>query len=76
MLLRSGCLLAALALAVNAQSSDTDSQVVGGIEPTDFNVTSALLDLGVDVSELPAAALVERSSDSACSIAVSRRRLR
>ena len=58
------------------QCNDTDAQVTGGIEPVDFNVTSALLDWGVNVTELPAAALVELSSDSACSIAVSQWTLR
>lgn len=41
-------------------------------ESPDFNVTAALLEQGVNVSALPdLASLVERSSDSACSIAVS-----
>lgn len=41
-------------------------------EPTDFNVTEALLDNGVNVSAIPALeGLVTRSSPSACSIAVS-----
>ena len=66
MLLWSGTLLAALALAVNAQSNVTDA-----IEPSDFNVTQALFDAGIDVTELPAGELVERSSTAACSIAVS-----
>lgn len=39
-------------------------------EPTDFNVTDALLDNGVNISAIPAlAGLVTRSSPSACSIA-------
>lgn len=42
-------------------------------ESADFNVTEALLEHGVNVSALPELAnLVERSSDSACSIAVSK----
>jgi hypothetical protein len=41
------------------------------VEPADFNVTEALLNHGVDVASIPAlAGLVERSSNSACSIAV------
>jgi hypothetical protein len=41
-------------------------------EPTNFNVTQALLDKGVDVSSIPQLkGLVERSSSSECSIAVS-----
>jgi len=73
MLFRSGALLAALALAANAQS--TDAQPSDAIEPPNFNVTTALFDLGVNVTDLPAADLVERSSDAACSLAVSRNSL-
>ncbi len=62
-----GTLLAALALAANAQSNLTTD----AIEPADFNITAALFDIGVNVTELPAAELVERSSNAACSIAVS-----
>jgi hypothetical protein len=41
-------------------------------EAPDFNVTEALIDQGVNVSALPElAGLVERSSNSACNIAVS-----
>jgi len=41
-------------------------------EPSDFDIQEALLDLGVNVSTLPQLApLVERSSQSGCSIAVS-----
>ena len=41
-------------------------------ESADFNVTEALLEQGVNVSALPElAGLVERSSDLACSVAVS-----
>jgi hypothetical protein len=58
--------LAAITLAVNAQLNATDA-----IEPADFNVTNALLDLGVDVYQLPAGELVSRSSNLGCSIAVS-----
>jgi hypothetical protein len=40
-------------------------------EPINFNVTEALLNTGVDVSAIPElSGLVERSSLSACSIAV------
>jgi hypothetical protein len=40
-------------------------------EPTNFNVTEALIQNGVDVSSIPGlAGLVERSSISACSVAV------
>lgn len=47
------------------------AQNTGSFEPTDFNITEALLDNGVNVSAIPAlAGLVERSSLSACSIAV------
>lgn len=43
----------------------------GTFEPADFNVTDALLSQGVNVSAIPALeGLVERSSTSACSIAV------
>lgn len=70
MIFWSGTLLAAaLALAANAQT--TDSQPTDAIEPPDFNVTAALFDIGVNVTELPAAQLAERSSNAACSIAVS-----
>jgi hypothetical protein len=45
------------------------------IEPDNFNVTSALKDLGVDVSEIPALqslfSIQSRSSEKSCSIAVS-----
>jgi hypothetical protein len=41
-------------------------------EPADFNVTQALLDKGVNISSIPQLeGLVERSSSSGCSIAVS-----
>jgi hypothetical protein len=41
-------------------------------EAPDFNVTEALLEQGVNVSALPGlAGLVERSSNLACSVAVS-----
>jgi hypothetical protein len=40
-------------------------------EPTNFNITEALLNTGIDVSTIPGLpGLVERSSLSACSIAV------
>jgi hypothetical protein len=45
------------------------------IEPDNFNITSALEDLGVDVSEIPAlqslSSIQSRSSETSCSIAVS-----
>jgi len=42
-------------------------------EASDFNVTEALIDQGVNVSALPElAGLVERSSNLACNIAVGR----
>jgi hypothetical protein len=45
------------------------------IEPDNFNVTSALEDLGVVISDIPAlqslSSLQSRSSQTACSIAVS-----
>jgi hypothetical protein len=45
------------------------------IEPDNFNVTSALEDLGVDVSKIPAlqsfSSLQSRSTESSCSAAVS-----
>lgn len=67
-----GCLLAVLALTANAQLNSTDpSDSTDPIEPTDFNVTQALVDLGVNVTELPVDQLVERSSNAACSLAVS-----
>lgn len=41
-------------------------------EPADFNVTAALVDLGVDVSALPELdSLSQWSSTAGCSIAVS-----
>jgi hypothetical protein len=44
----------------------------GTFEPTDFNVTQALLDKGVNVASIPQLkGLVERSSSNECSIAVS-----
>lgn len=46
----------------------------GTFEPGDFNATKALIGNGVDVSKIPGlTALVDRSSSSACSIAVCRR---
>ena len=40
-------------------------------EPADFNVTEALIEQGVNLSALPElASLAERSSNSACQIAV------
>jgi hypothetical protein len=52
----------AFAAAVTAQST---------FEATDFNVTEALLDVGVNISSIPALeGLVQRSSTSGCSIAV------
>ncbi|KIW74600.1 hypothetical protein Z517_11370 [Fonsecaea pedrosoi CBS 271.37] len=79
----SGCLLAALAASVYAQSNSSDVvepatltvpdsaplNSTDGIEPVDFNVTQALVDMGVDVSALPVAQLAERSSNAACSLA-------
>jgi hypothetical protein len=54
-------LISAAATAVLAQT----------FEPTDFNVTDALLDQGVNVSAIVGLAdLAERSSLSGCSIAV------
>lgn len=41
-------------------------------EPVDFNVTEGLLDLGIDVTQLPELSdLVERSTNSHCAAAVS-----
>jgi hypothetical protein len=55
-------LFAALASLVASQAFET----------SDFNVTEALLDQGVNVSALPElAGLVERASNLACNIAVS-----
>lgn len=50
----------------------------GVFEATDFNVTKALVDNGVDVSAIPELSdLVERTLDrSPCSIAVRRRPIR
>ena len=72
MLLRYGCLLAALTAVINAQSNDTIDPT-DPIEPVEFNVTQALLDNGIDVLDLPVSSLVERStaSSSACALAVS-----
>jgi len=66
-------LVGAAALATAQDNFDTTgSNLAKAIEPTDFNVTDALVALGVNVSTIPAlAALSERSSVSACSIAVS-----
>jgi hypothetical protein len=56
--------LGALVAAVSAQT--------GAFEPADFNITAALIANGVNVSAIPQlSGLVERSSLSACSIAVS-----
>lgn len=55
------CLTAALAVGALAQV----------IEPTDFNVTEALENLGVEVEELPIADLESRSTNAACAVAVS-----
>jgi hypothetical protein len=56
--------LSALVAAVSAQT--------GAFEPADFNVTAALIANGVNVSAIPQlSGLVERSSLSACSVAVS-----
>lgn len=50
----------------------------GAFESSDFNVTDALLDQGIDISEIPAladfnetAAVQRRATGSSCSIAVS-----
>jgi hypothetical protein len=57
-------LLGALVAAVSAQT--------GVFEPADFNVTEALIANGVNVSAIPQlSGLVERTSLSGCSIAVS-----
>ncbi|EXJ74365.1 uncharacterized protein A1O5_02661 [Cladophialophora psammophila CBS 110553] len=79
MLLVSSCLVAALALSVNAQSNATDAggpadyivstNSTDAIEPPDFNVTQALVDMGVNVSALPVDQLVKRSSNFACQLA-------
>ncbi|KIW28688.1 uncharacterized protein PV07_08328 [Cladophialophora immunda] len=83
MRLSSGCLGAAFVLAVHAQSNSTDTvdpasvtvpdttplNSTDVVEPTDFNVTQALVDMGVNVSALPVAQLAERSSNAACSLA-------
>lgn len=45
--------------------------LASGFEPNDFNVTKALVDNGFDVTGIPGLAdLAERSSSSACSLAV------
>jgi hypothetical protein len=54
-------LITALAARVAAQS----------FEPSEFNVTAALQNLGVDVSELPTPSLAERSLSLPCALAVS-----
>jgi hypothetical protein len=60
--------LSALALAVVATAVHAQS----GFEPSDFNVTEALADLGINVTALPELAeLSQRSSTFGCSIAVS-----
>ena len=49
----------------------TTTWAQGTFEPTDFNATDALIDLGVNVSAIPALDdLVSRSSLSGCSTAV------
>jgi hypothetical protein len=56
-------------LALVALAAGALSQV---FEPTDFNITEALLDNGVNVSAIPdLAPLAERSILSGCSAAVS-----
>lgn len=53
-------------------AAGTGTRAQTPLETTDFNVIEALLEQGVDVSSIPAlATLVERSSNSACAIAVS-----
>jgi hypothetical protein len=59
--------------AISALSAVT---LGSSFEPANFNVADALLDNGVDIAAIPGlAGLVERSSRSACSIAVSLPRL-
>ena len=56
--------LGALAAVVSAQA--------GTFEPSDFNITKALISNGVNVSAIPElAGLAERSALSSCSIAAS-----
>lgn len=63
------CAIGGLALAQAAETSSV-------IEADDFSITSALGDLGVDVSKIPAlesfAAIETRSTDTACAAAVSK----
>lgn len=57
-------LLSALVAAVSAQA--------GTFEPSNFNVTKALISNGVNVSAMPElAGLAERSAPGGCSIAAS-----
>jgi hypothetical protein len=49
----------------------TATALANSFEPSDFNVTEALVDNGVNISAIPGlAGLVERSSLNGCSIAV------
>ncbi|ORY16879.1 FAD binding domain-containing protein [Clohesyomyces aquaticus] len=58
------------AFAIGFLGAAATSAAQSTFEPSDFNVTEALIDQGVNVSAIPALeGLVERSSSSACSIA-------
>ncbi|ETN37485.1 uncharacterized protein HMPREF1541_07107 [Cyphellophora europaea CBS 101466] len=59
MLFRASCLVAAFAFSSWAQVT----------EPANFNVTEALIEEGVDITELPLADLQSRSSNAACAVA-------
>lgn len=61
----------ALALSLTtAISAQEPIDVASVVEPSDFNVTEALLGQGVDINELPGLSELSKRSDLGCSIAV------
>lgn len=68
--MRAWCLFGALSAAGGVALATADV-----IEPSNFNVTEALAQLGVDVSRIPAlesfSGIQARSTDGACAAAVS-----
>lgn len=59
------------ALAASSQGAADTADTASVIEPADFNVTEALLEQGVDVSQLPGLSDLTKRSELGCSIAVS-----